>query len=128
MSVPNDLMYTKSHEWVKLMPGGRARMGITDHAQQAMGDLDHVLVAVIGFTKRIFVHGIVKVRDRLIELMDQNGVLVLRAITRKLNRDGCIGIIVRLFAGVIKTRTNRNIHWKRSTCGSDLLDTGFGLV
>lgn len=48
MSVPNDLMYTKSHEWVKIMADGRAKMGITDHAQQAMGDLVYVELPQVG--------------------------------------------------------------------------------
>lgn len=37
--VPSDLRYTKSHEWVRLMPDGLAELGITDHAQHALGDL-----------------------------------------------------------------------------------------
>jgi glycine cleavage system H protein len=35
---PADLKYTKEHEWVKV-EGNRARIGITDHAQQALGDV-----------------------------------------------------------------------------------------
>ncbi len=42
MSVPKELQYTKSHEWVKLLPSGNAQMGITDHAQEAMGDLVYI--------------------------------------------------------------------------------------
>lgn len=41
MSVPEHLLYTKSHEWVKL-DGDKARIGITEHAQEAMGDLVYV--------------------------------------------------------------------------------------
>ncbi|MDA8420117.1 MAG: glycine cleavage system protein GcvH [Pseudomonadota bacterium] len=40
MSVaPKDLKYTKSHEWVRTMPDGSVVVGITDHAQQLLGDL-----------------------------------------------------------------------------------------
>lgn len=34
----NDLRYTKDHEWVRL-EGGNGRVGITDHAQQQLGDV-----------------------------------------------------------------------------------------
>ena len=37
--IPADLKYTKSHEWVKLGAAGVAAVGITDHAQAALGDL-----------------------------------------------------------------------------------------
>jgi glycine cleavage system H protein len=37
--IPADLKYTKSHEWVKLGADGVATVGITDHAQAALGDL-----------------------------------------------------------------------------------------
>ena len=37
--IPADLKYTKSHEWVKLGADGVASVGITDHAQAALGDL-----------------------------------------------------------------------------------------
>lgn len=38
-SVPTDLRYTKSHEWVRQNPDGTITIGITDHAQHALGDL-----------------------------------------------------------------------------------------
>ena len=37
--IPADLKYTASHEWVRLEDDGRITIGITDHAQQALGDL-----------------------------------------------------------------------------------------
>jgi len=40
--IPVDLKYTKSHEWVKLGADGVATIGITDHAQAALGDLVYV--------------------------------------------------------------------------------------
>ena len=39
MNIPENLKYTKSHEWVKFLPDGAARVGLTDHAQDALGDL-----------------------------------------------------------------------------------------
>jgi glycine cleavage system H protein len=38
-SIPDDLKYTKTHEWVRVLPGGMVEVGITDHAQDALGDL-----------------------------------------------------------------------------------------
>jgi glycine cleavage system H protein len=38
MNVPDDLRYTSDHEWVRL-DGGRVRIGITDYAQEALGDV-----------------------------------------------------------------------------------------
>jgi glycine cleavage system H protein len=37
--VPADLRYTKSHEWVKDHGDGTVTVGITDHAQEALGDI-----------------------------------------------------------------------------------------
>ena len=38
MNVPDDRRYTKDHEWARL-EDGRVRMGITDYAQDALGDV-----------------------------------------------------------------------------------------
>jgi len=38
MSIPGDLKYTKDHEWVRI-EGDDATFGITDHAQEALGDI-----------------------------------------------------------------------------------------
>jgi glycine cleavage system H protein len=38
LSIPDDLQYTKSHEWVR-MEDGTATIGITDHAQDELGDV-----------------------------------------------------------------------------------------
>ena len=38
MAVPEDLQYTKSHEWVRT-EGDTATIGITDHAQEELGDV-----------------------------------------------------------------------------------------
>ncbi|MDQ8022238.1 MAG: glycine cleavage system protein GcvH [Moraxellaceae bacterium] len=39
MSTPADLKYTKSHEWVRVEADGTITVGITDHAQNALGDI-----------------------------------------------------------------------------------------
>lgn len=39
MSVPVDLKYTASHEWARLEADGTVTVGITDHAQEALGDI-----------------------------------------------------------------------------------------
>jgi glycine cleavage system H protein len=46
--IPNDLQYTRSHEWVRKLPGGDIEIGITDHAQSALGDLVFVEVPPVG--------------------------------------------------------------------------------
>jgi len=38
VNVPDDLRYTSDHEWARL-EGGRIRIGITDYAQDALGDV-----------------------------------------------------------------------------------------
>ena len=47
MNVPSDLMYTKSHEWVRL-EGDFATVGITDHAQSELGDVVFVDLPTVG--------------------------------------------------------------------------------
>lgn len=42
MKTPNELKYTKSHEWVKVEADGTLTVGITDHAQALMGDMVYV--------------------------------------------------------------------------------------
>jgi glycine cleavage system H protein len=46
---PEDLRYTKEHEWVRLS-GDRARIGITDFAQDALGDVVYVDLPEVGAT------------------------------------------------------------------------------
>lgn len=46
-NVPNDLKYTRSHEWVRPLPDGRVEIGISDHAQAALGDLVFVDVPAV---------------------------------------------------------------------------------
>ena len=47
MSIPKDLLYTESHEWVK-MDGDKALIGLTDFAQHALGDLVFVNLPEVG--------------------------------------------------------------------------------
>ncbi len=39
MNIPTDLKYTRSHEWVRVEADGAISVGITDHAQELLGDL-----------------------------------------------------------------------------------------
>jgi glycine cleavage system H protein len=45
--IPDDLRYTAEHEWVKVIDGG-VRVGITDHAQEALGDIVFVTLPAPG--------------------------------------------------------------------------------
>lgn len=47
-NLPADLKYTKSHEWVRTLADGTVEIGITDHAQHALGDLVFVEVPEAG--------------------------------------------------------------------------------
>ncbi|MFP4166922.1 MAG: glycine cleavage system protein GcvH [Opitutales bacterium] len=40
--LPEDLLYTKEHEWVRLGEDGTATVGITDYAQESLGDITFV--------------------------------------------------------------------------------------
>ena len=48
MNVPQDLRYTASHEWVKSEADGTVTVGITDHAQEALGDLVYIELPAVG--------------------------------------------------------------------------------
>ena len=47
MHIPEDLKYSKDHEWVRLS-GMTVRVGITDYAQDALGDVVFVQLPVSG--------------------------------------------------------------------------------
>jgi len=49
MSYPNNLKYTKDHEWIKL-EGNIATIGITDFAQRELGDIVYVDINTVGRT------------------------------------------------------------------------------
>jgi len=46
--VPSDRKYMKSHEWVMDMGDGKVRIGISDHAQEEMGDLVYIELPEVG--------------------------------------------------------------------------------
>jgi len=46
---PEDLKYTREHEWARIQRG-RATMGITDYAQDALGDIVYVDLPAVGAT------------------------------------------------------------------------------
>lgn len=50
MSIPADLKYTASHEWVKTNADGTVTVGITDHAQDLLGDMVFVENPAVGRT------------------------------------------------------------------------------
>jgi len=47
-NVPADLKYARSHEWVRELADGTVEVGISDHAQHALGDLVFVEVPATG--------------------------------------------------------------------------------
>jgi len=48
--IPEDLRYTAEHEWVRPVDDGRVRIGITDYAQEALGDVVFVSLPETGST------------------------------------------------------------------------------
>ncbi|KMY86075.1 Glycine cleavage system H protein [Candidatus Paraburkholderia calva] len=48
MSIPADLQYTESHEWVRTEADSTLTVGITDHAQKALGDIVFVELPAVG--------------------------------------------------------------------------------
>lgn len=47
-TIPANLKYTKSHEWVEELDDGTMRIGITDHAQDLLGDMVFVELPEVG--------------------------------------------------------------------------------
>ncbi len=47
-SIPADLKYAKSHEWLKVAADGTALVGITDYAQNSLGDITFVQMPKVG--------------------------------------------------------------------------------
>jgi len=50
VNIPADLRYAENHEWARLEPDGRVRMGISDYAQDALGDIVYVELPEVGRT------------------------------------------------------------------------------
>jgi glycine cleavage system H protein len=48
MTVPADRKYAESHEWVRARPDGTVDVGISDHAQAALGDLVFIELPAVG--------------------------------------------------------------------------------
>ena len=48
MQIPDDLRYTSDHEWARPVDGGRITVGITDYAQDALGDVVFVSLPQVG--------------------------------------------------------------------------------
>jgi glycine cleavage system H protein len=48
MNVPQDLRYTAEHEWIRVVGDGTVRVGITDFAQDALGDVVYVDLPSVG--------------------------------------------------------------------------------
>lgn len=48
--IPSDLRYTKSHEWIRVMEDGHLEIGISDHAQEMLGDMVFVDLPEVGST------------------------------------------------------------------------------
>ena len=48
--IPADLKYTKDHEWLRPEGDGTATVGITDYAQQSLGDVTFVELPEVGAT------------------------------------------------------------------------------
>jgi len=48
MNVPAELKYADSHEWMRAEPDGTVTIGITDHAQEALGDLVFIELPAVG--------------------------------------------------------------------------------
>jgi glycine cleavage system H protein len=48
MSYPNNYKYTKEHEWAELVSDTQIRVGITDHAQNSLGDIVFLELPKVG--------------------------------------------------------------------------------
>ena len=93
MNIPNGLLYTKDHEWVKI-EGTTATVGITDFAQGELGDIVYVDINTVGQEiKHGEVFGTVEAVKTVSDLyMPVNGKVletnpVLEANPEKVNED-----------------------------------------
>ena len=48
METPEDLLYTDEHEWIERLEGGLVRIGVTDYAQDQLGDVVYVELPEVG--------------------------------------------------------------------------------
>lgn len=49
-NIPDDLKYTKTHEWVRIHDDGTVTVGVTDHAQELLGDMVFIEIPEVGRT------------------------------------------------------------------------------
>ena len=52
-NIPADLRYAKSHEWVRVEADGTVTIGITDYAQNSLGDITFVQAPKVGATLKV---------------------------------------------------------------------------
>ena len=83
MNFPNDVKYTKEHEWIRL-EGDVAYVGITDYAQEQLGDIVFVDIQTVGETlsaDEVFgtIEVVKTISDLFLpvagEVLEQNGTL-----------------------------------------------------
>ena len=48
MNIPGELKYTRSHEWVRFLDGEKVQVGISDFAQDALGDIVFINLPEVG--------------------------------------------------------------------------------
>ena len=48
MNVPSELKYVKTHEWLNYLQADKARIGISDYAQEALGDIVFINLPAVG--------------------------------------------------------------------------------
>ncbi|MDP6282010.1 MAG: glycine cleavage system protein GcvH [Acidimicrobiales bacterium] len=53
MNVPSDVRYSQDHEWVRVEEGNRLRIGVTDYAQDALGDVVFIELPTVGTTVEV---------------------------------------------------------------------------
>ncbi|MEM7337528.1 MAG: glycine cleavage system protein GcvH [Actinomycetota bacterium] len=53
MEAPEDLRYSTDHEWVRTEAGNRVRIGITEYAQDALGEIVYVDLPAVGATVEV---------------------------------------------------------------------------
>ena len=84
-NIPNDLKYAYTHEWIRVNENGVATVGISDHAQDALGDIVFVDLpepgAIVNAKDEVAVVESVKAASDLYspisgEIIEVNGVLV----------------------------------------------------
>ncbi|GAB6047348.1 glycine cleavage system protein GcvH [Methyloparacoccus murrellii] len=101
--IPASLRYTDSHEWVRHESDGSLTIGITDHAQEALGDLVYIELPAVGTTvaarKDIIVVESVKAASDVYAPVAGTVIAVneaLAAAPEALNQDAYAAWLIRL--------------------------------